>query len=863
MKKLITLFLVFTTGLFAVDVTFTVVDNSWSNTDVMYKGSVTDWAVVQMYDDGTNGDATAEDHTWTVVIDVAAGDQNWGAIDTRNGDGTSCEACDGDDGYGTWLIQGDNPAYTVSDAGDITGVTSYTIDAFTSTTAGTIVFTVDDRSESYVSVEYKGTATGWAIAPMFDDGTNGDINAGDHIWTVTIPDIEAGVHEWGAVENDGSTYGAWLISGPNPSFTLDEDLLTYHGHTNYTIPAPSGEELVTFTLNDNSWLIEDVMFKGSMSGWSVFQAYDDGTNGDVTADDHIWTAQYVAPNGDHEWGGISTENEDGTVCVLCDGSDGYGTWLIDGDNPAFSVLDGTVTGVVDYVIPADMAVSEGSVMFTVHDGTESYLAVEYKGTPTEWATVPMHDDGTNGDEVAGDFIWSVIIPGVTAGDHNWGAVENDGTTYGAWLIEGDNPAFNLEEDLMTLHGLTDYVIEPAGGAEVTKTVLFNVDMTEWLDEEGNMGMRAFNIANGDEVQVRGSFNGWGDCIECTMTRTPGTNIFSHAIEITNLYDNENEFAYYMNLSDASLASIAERFGSENVVDYIGWETSPREEGNRKFMLGTDEDQNGLLELPMESFYDAFPGSVVPDGHTITATFSIDMTETPDFDSATDTVYLRTNDKWLNLSQGYSDGQDLNHYAATAVGDGIYEFDVPFTGPLPWQIYYKWGFYDTSEEAEFEEAGGGLGGVPRIRYLRQDANDNCAWPSTFHFDLDEMFMMVDHDEQEDWDDEALCVELMAIEDNGLNSVPENFSVSDNYPNPFNPSTQVEISLPIDSDISFKVYSITGVEIYSYTQNAVSMGKYKIRWNGKDSYGRSLSSGIYLYEFKAGDQFHQTKKMTLLK
>ena len=172
-----------------------------------------------------------------------------------------------------------------------------------------------------------------------------------------------------------------------------------------------------------------------------------------------------------------------------------------------------------------------------------------------------------------------------------------------------------------------------------------------------------------------------------MTRTPGTNIFSHAIEVTNLYDNVNEFAYYMNLSDASLASIAERFGSESVVDYIGWETSPREQGNRKFVLGTDEDQSGLLELPMESFYDAFPGSVIPEGHTITATFSIDMTETTDFDSATDTVYIRTNDKWLNLSQGFSDGQDLNHYAATAVGDGIYEFDVPFTGPLPLSLIH--------------------------------------------------------------------------------------------------------------------------------------------------------------------------------
>lgn len=863
MKKLLIFLTFIASSLFAVEVTFTVVDNSWSNDNVMYKGTATDWALVQMYNDGTNGDVDSTDHMWTVVLDVDPGDHSWGAIDTRNGDGTTCEACDGNDGYGTWLIQGDNPAYSVSEAGEVTGVTSYTIDAFTAAVAGTIVFTVDDRSQSNTAIEYKGTATDWATVAMYDDGSNGDETAGDHVWTVSVPDIAAGDHSWGAVENDGSTYGVWLISGPNPEFNLEEDLVTYHGHTNYTIPAPSGEELVTFTLNDNSWLLHNVMIKGTMSGWSVFQAYDDGTNGDATADDHIWTGQYVTQNGDHEWGAISTDNGDGTECVLCDGSDGYGTWLIDGSNPGFEVLDGTISGIVDYVIPPDSAVSEGSVMFTVHDGTESYLAIEYKGTATDWATVPMHDDGTNGDEVAGDFIWSVIIPDVTPGDHNWGAVENDGTTYGAWLIEGDNPAFNLEEDLMTLHGLTDYTIVPAGGAEVTKTVLFNVDMTEWLDEEGNSGMRVFNIANGDEVQVRGSFNGWGECTECTMTRTPGTNIFSHAIEVTNLYDNENQFAYYMHLSDASLATLAEKFGTESVVDWIGWETSPRALGNREFILGTD-DGTGLLELPLESFYDAFPGSVISEGHSITATFSIDMSETAGFDSATDTVYLRTHDKWLNLSQGYSDGSDLNHYAATAVGDGIYEFDVPFTGPLPWNIYYKWGYYDVSDEAEFDEEGGGLGGAPRIRYLRRDANDACDWPSTFRFDLDEMFI-TDEDQggQELWDSSAVCVELMAIEDFNGNSLPQDFSISDNYPNPFNPSTQMEISLPVNSDISFKVYSLTGVEIYSYTQKAVSMGKYSIKWNGRDSYGRSLPSGIYLYEFKAGDQFHQTKKMTLLK
>ena len=155
MRKLLSIF-IFISSLYAVDVTFTVVDNSWSNMGVMYKGTATDWAPVMMYDDGTNGDATADDHTWTVVVDVMAGDHEWGAFDVANGDGTSCVACDGTDGYGTWLINGSNPAYSVDDAMNVTGTTSYTIDAYTTEVAGSIVFTVDDRSQANVAVEYKG-----------------------------------------------------------------------------------------------------------------------------------------------------------------------------------------------------------------------------------------------------------------------------------------------------------------------------------------------------------------------------------------------------------------------------------------------------------------------------------------------------------------------------------------------------------------------------------------------------------------------------------------------------------------------------------------------------------------------------------
>ena len=111
------------------------------------------------------------------------------------------------------------------------------------------------------------------------------------------------------------------------------------------------------------------MVKGSMSGWGVFQAYDDGTNGDVTAGDHVWTAQYTTPNGDYQWGAIDTDNGDGTICVACDGSDGWGTWLMEGHpNPEFSVLNGALDGVTSWVLPPDSAVSS---LGTVHDGTEN------------------------------------------------------------------------------------------------------------------------------------------------------------------------------------------------------------------------------------------------------------------------------------------------------------------------------------------------------------------------------------------------------------------------------------------------------------------------------------------------------------
>ena len=62
------------------------------------------------------------------------------------------------------------------------------------------------------------------------------------------------------------------------------------------------------------------------------------------------------------------------------------------------------------------------------------------------------------------------------------------------------------------------------GTLATNLIRFEVDMTEWLDQDGSVGMPIFSVLRGDEVQIRGGWNNWGD--SDIMLRQPGTNIFS-------------------------------------------------------------------------------------------------------------------------------------------------------------------------------------------------------------------------------------------------------------------------------------------------------------------------------------------------
>ena len=527
---------------------------------------------------------------------------------------------------------------------------------------------------------------------------------------------------------------------------------------------PASSPLVTFTVTDHSWMNESIWMKGSMSNWEVFPANDDGENGDSVAGDHVWTSSYpVTGDGIYQWGAI----ED-------DGSE-YGIWLIEGDNLEFSVSGTTITGTTDYIIAPDSAEYSGAVKFTISTVYQNFTNIKWKGTPTDWDLMQMYDDGTNGDETAGDFVWTCIVPNVAAGEHNWGAIEDDGTTNGQWLIQGDNPTFTLDEDLLTIHGQTNYEMpEPD---EVTKTVLFSVDMTEWIDDENSMGLDVFSEERGDEMQVRGSFNNWGDCEECTMTRTPGSNIFSFATDISGEPNSNYLYQFYMHLSEASLDSIESKFGIQP-VDWIGWETSPSNLGNREFSFNENE-ANDFIDLPLAYYYDLFPGTVLEHDQTINAEFTINMTdmESEGFNPAEDNMIFRTMNKWLNITQGFSDGSDTDHQGATPNGDGTFSFNLELEGPMPWHIYYKWGYEDVSTGETIYEFGGGLGEPPRIRYLRRDVNNGCNWPNSIIFNLDNEFALENISiEREDYDQNALCVEIQSENESEPVDITFNFDVT---------------------------------------------------------------------------------------
>lgn len=92
---------------------------------------------------------------------------------------------------------------------------------------------------------------------------------------------------------------------------------------------------------------------------------------------------------------------------------------------------------------------------------------------------------------------------------------------------------------------------------------------------------------------------------------------------------------------------------------------------------------------------------------------------------------------------------------------------------------------------------------------------------------------------------------------LSSEASGYMLSDNYPNPFNPSTKIKFSVPSSNLVKMTVYNVLGKEIYTLINERYSAGTYSVEFNASN-----LASGVYFYKLEAGD-YTATKKMVLIK
>ncbi|UCD17550.1 MAG: T9SS type A sorting domain-containing protein, partial [Candidatus Zixiibacteriota bacterium] len=141
----------------------------------------------------------------------------------------------------------------------------------------------------------------------------------------------------------------------------------------------------------------------------------------------------------------------------------------------------------------------------------------------------------------------------------------------------------------------------------------------------------------------------------------------------------------------------------------------------------------------------------------------------------------------------------------------------------------------------------------------DEKDGLCRDETFYLIIDG----VETEERFEWTANGDRLPLHSLtSSSGTSILPDDFELAQNYPNPFNPSTQIAFSVPAPMQATLEVYNVLGKKVITLFDGIADAGRNVVTWNGVNSDGASVASGIYFYRIKA-ENFIQTRKMVLMK
>lgn len=100
-----------------------------------------------------------------------------------------------------------------------------------------------------------------------------------------------------------------------------------------------------------------------------------------------------------------------------------------------------------------------------------------------------------------------------------------------------------------------------------------------------------------------------------------------------------------------------------------------------------------------------------------------------------------------------------------------------------------------------------------------------------------------------------------------AIPVDYRLAQNYPNPFNPATRIAFALPQTGALLLKIYNVQGELVRVLVDGTMTAGQHEVTWDGNDTQGRQVSSGVYFYLLRAetpgSAPFQQVRKMLLVR
>ncbi len=375
-------------------------------------------------------------------------------------------------------------------------------------------------------------------------------------------------------------------------------------------------------------------------------------------------------------------------------------------------------------------------------------------------------------------------------------------------------------------------------------IFFEVDMSVLTE----LGVFDPNV---DSVQIRGAFNGWnGSDVEKSHMTQDAANPDHWTLEIPFVQEvlNSNQlYKFFVNSADSSYPN-------------TGWEVPIRNTN------GTDRNRGIIFQGdPGQSASYAWLGNinpdwVIPSGTTVECTFMVDMTNAtladsqgtdPVFVPATDTVY------WIPRQPLYYAVNGLTWPGTyprvleltDANNDMVYEGTLTIDGPSFNGFLYNYAFTSSGNLVQEGPAGTVISqGDCRVRFVGQSGGARTFdTPWTMPLDVWSNSPQPEEDHPMGWIDN-----VQEIPGN-----PQTYSLEQNFPNPFNPSTTIRFSVPEQGLVTLKVFNLLGEEVATLINSELTNGNYEV-----DFKATNFSSGIYFYTLTA-DNFISTKKMILLK